>query len=279
MLPRLVHFIFGLAPLPDPTAFGLHHLICVKSARMHYPDHELVMWHGYEPENNPYWRAAAKLCRMVALTPPTQIFGNPLTIHAHRTDVLRLQVLIEHGGLYLDLDSVVLRPLDDVFVPGALMGVEAQEATGKVHGLCNAVIAAAPRANFLRRWLDCFEFFNSTGADAGYAFYASRLPLILARQRNDDIIMLGNRAFFPYWCDAAGLRAIFDSDHDAPKESYSLHLWESQARQRGHFSGVTLAAIREPRALYHRLAARCFSEPELQEIEEDVKSTAGLEAK
>ena len=34
----------------------------------------------------------------------------PLTHAAHRADVLRLQLLIAQGGIYLDLDMIVLAP-------------------------------------------------------------------------------------------------------------------------------------------------------------------------
>jgi len=256
-----------MSPQEGAGDFGLHHYICIKSAQENYPAHELVMWYAYEPRENAYWRAASLLCRMVEVVAPSQIFGNSLNVHAHRTDVLRLQVLIEHGGVYLDLDSIVVRPLTDVFVLNALMGVEAQESSGKACGLCNAMIAAAPRASFLRRWLDCFEFFNSTGADANYAFFASRLPLILARQRNDDITILGHRAFFPYWCDMPGLTAIFEAAGQPPPETYSLHLWESQAKQRGYLQKLTAQTLFETPALYHQLATRYVTREELVRIE------------
>lgn len=279
MLPRLIHFVFGMAPQAGAGDFGLHHYICVKSARLTYPKHEIVVWYGHQPEENAYWRAISKFCKMVEVVTPTQIFGNPLNLHAHRTDVLRLQVLIEHGGIYLDLDSIVVRPLDDMFVLHTLMGVEAQESSAKILGLCNAMIAATPRASFLRRWLDCFEFFNSSGTDGNYAFYASRLPLILARQRNDDVAILGHRAFFPFWCDSDGLNAIFEAEGTAPGETYSIHLWESQARQRGHLQRLTAQTIFNTPALYHQLAARYVTEQELADLEAVDQDRAAFDAK
>lgn len=279
MLPRLIHFVFGLAPQEGAGDFGLHHYICVKSARLNYPNHEIVIWYSHSSDSNPYWQEVSKFCKLVEVVAPTQIFGNPLHLHAHRTDVLRLQVLIEHGGIYLDFDSIVVRPVDDVFVFSALMGVEAQESSGKVLGLCNAAIVAAPRASFLRRWLDCFEFFNAAGGEANYAFYASRLPLILARQRNDDITVLGHRAFFPFWCDQTGLRALFEEAGTPHPETYSVHLWESQAKQRGYLQRLTAAAIFRTPTFYHQLASRYVTEQELAGIVEADQDRAADDAK
>lgn len=269
MLPRLIHFIFGMMPQEGIGDFGLHHYICIKSARLTYPKHELVLWYGHQAQDNVYWQAASKLCTPVEVVPPTHIFDNPLHIHAHRTDVLRLQILLDHGGIYLDLDSIVVRPLDDVFVANCLMGLEVQENSAKIFGLCNAVIAALPRASFLRRWLDCFEFFTSSGADSTYAFYASRLPLILARQRGDDITILGHRAFFPFWCDLNGLNDIFLADQIVPAETYSVHLWESQAKIRGYFQNLRSDTLFTRPSLYHHLARRYVGQQELFKIESD----------
>ena len=38
-----------------------------------------------------------------------QIFGNPVKRFAHQADVLRLELLLQFGGVYLDLDVLLLR--------------------------------------------------------------------------------------------------------------------------------------------------------------------------
>lgn len=32
------------------------------------------------------------------------IFGRPITEFAHKADIIRLEALLEHGGIYVDLD-------------------------------------------------------------------------------------------------------------------------------------------------------------------------------
>jgi hypothetical protein len=44
--------------------------------------------------------------------------------YAHESDLLRLVVLSRHGGIYLDTDLLLLRPLDDVVLSNPVLGVE-----------------------------------------------------------------------------------------------------------------------------------------------------------
>ncbi len=264
-----------MTPQDGVGEFSLHHYVCLKSIRRQHPGHEVVLWYGYEPTANPYWREAAKFCKLIQVEAPTEIFGNPLTIHAHRTDVLRLQVLNEYGGIYVDLDSILAKPLDDIFIKSTMMALEVDDQTAKVHGLCNALIFAMPRSSFIRRWLDSFEFFMSGGHDAAYAFFGVRLPLILARQRSDDIDIVSHRLFFPFWCDSHGLKKIFAFDTQLPVETRSIHLWESQANKRGHIQAITPASIFSVPTLYNRLAARYVTLDELAPLAAEMPTPLG----
>ena len=67
---------------------------------------------------------------LVSIVAPEEEFGNPLTHVAHKADVVRLEKIIEHGGIYLDSDVVVQRSLDDLLDFPCVMG---QEGTGD-HG-------------------------------------------------------------------------------------------------------------------------------------------------
>lgn len=49
---------------------------------------------------------------IVQLSQPTHVFGQPLSSVYHASDVARIQILMKYGGIYLDNDMLVLRPLD-----------------------------------------------------------------------------------------------------------------------------------------------------------------------
>lgn len=43
---------------------------------------------------------------------PTHVYGQPLSSVYHSSDIARIRVLMESGGIYLDTDMVLLKPLD-----------------------------------------------------------------------------------------------------------------------------------------------------------------------
>jgi mannosyltransferase OCH1-like enzyme len=61
------------------------------------------MWADQEPHGE-WWSETKDLVELVLVEPPTEIFGKPITQPAHKSDVIRLQVLIENGGIYVDTE-------------------------------------------------------------------------------------------------------------------------------------------------------------------------------
>ncbi len=228
MLPRLIHFIHGMVPQDGAGDFGLAEYLAMVTAQAHHPRHKLVLWYSHAPSGNPFWQAAVRLAEAVRVDAPTVIHHRPLAHPAHRADVLRLQVLLEHGGIYLDTDMLVLRPFDSLFIAEAGMGLQLHPHINLPCGLGNAVILARPRSRFLRRWLDSFEFFHSAGKDCAYDFHGVAMPLILARQFGGDITQLPHTHFFRHSWDPAGLAAMF-TQVQPMGDSYAQHLWASAA--------------------------------------------------
>jgi len=54
--------------------------------------------------------------------PPKQINGKNFSKIYHRSDVTRLEILLEHGGIYLDYDVIVVNSLDPVRCYDATLG-------------------------------------------------------------------------------------------------------------------------------------------------------------
>jgi hypothetical protein len=70
---------------------------------------------------------------------------------------MRLELLHESGGIYVDHDAFVLRPLDNlrrVCGEGVIGGLE--RFSSAVHKLNNGVLLAARNASFLRLWLESY---------------------------------------------------------------------------------------------------------------------------
>ena len=52
----------------------------------------------------------------VPYEPPTSVFNRSVAVPEHRSDVARLELLEKYGGLYVDLDVILVRPLDPLLV-------------------------------------------------------------------------------------------------------------------------------------------------------------------
>lgn len=110
---------------------------------------------------------------------------------------MRLHVLNAHGGLYLDSDAYILRPLNHLFqgARDVYMGHEG----GNRWGLCNGVIMAKAGAPFLARWLDKYANFD----DSQWNDHSVLLPKKLATENPDEICTLSPSVFFwPMWTKA-----------------------------------------------------------------------------
>lgn len=124
-IPKIVHFVYGLRD-PGPT-LDLIHYTAIKSAHdVLKPDK--IMFHYYHlPVGDNFERAMPMLTlRQVPMV--TKVFGRPVNHYAHRADVVRLQVLEEFGGIYLDLDLISLKSVDHLLDKEFIM---AQEGVGK----------------------------------------------------------------------------------------------------------------------------------------------------
>jgi hypothetical protein len=224
MIPKILHFCFGLSSKGGD--WGLVHYACVKSAIERISPAQAFLYFEYQPRG-PFWDLTTKIIECKKIIAPRTVFGNPLVHYAHRADVVRLEKLIEVGGIYLDCDVLVHRDFDDLLDNSVVLG---QEGDTETLGLCNAVILAEPGARFLRRWYSRYKSFRSKGWDLFWNEHSVKLPLRLTQTHPEELTILGPRAFFWPTADDQGLRRIFASNEPIPSKGvYANHLWESRA--------------------------------------------------
>ena len=137
----------------------LHHYLSVKSAYIRSGVDKIFIWVDQEPDGE-WWDKTRDLVQLEYIDPPTEIFGKPITQQAHKSDVIRLQVLLEYGGIYVDTDTIFVKSfkplLDNKFVLG-------QQNINGSEGLCPAVILSEPNSIFGQHWLAGFK--DSFGGD------------------------------------------------------------------------------------------------------------------
>jgi Glycosyltransferase sugar-binding region containing DXD motif len=276
MVPNIFHFIFGMAPDFGGKPFSLVHYLSVKSAVELNKPEAAIFHYQYEPQGE-WWDKAKPLLTLNKIISPESIMGNPLLHVAHKADVVRLRALQETGGIYLDLDTISVRPLTPMlqhtFVIGEELKPEYQpknarqrwkqqlrlffngkKPTGSPAGLCNAVLMAEPGCFFVNRWLEEYKTFRSKGRDMYWNEHSVQLPLQLAAQYPDQLTRLGPYAFHYPLYNETGLKAMFEKVTDFP-EAYLHHLWESFSWN-GYLSLLTEENIRTKDTTYNLIARR-----------------------
>src|SRR6266404_447691 len=130
-IPRVLHYVFGMAADFGGKPWSLVHYVCLKSAIVHIRPEKVFFHYEHEPAGQ-WWELSRELVTPVKMTATREIFGKPLGHVVHRAYFVRLQRLIEHGGIYLDADVLVHRDFDDLLGESVVLGREG------VFGIANA---------------------------------------------------------------------------------------------------------------------------------------------
>ena len=115
MIPKTIHYCwFGRNPKPGPVKK------CIRSWKEHCPDYRIIEWN----EDNFVLDAAPLYVRQ----------AYEAKKWAFVTDYVRLQVVFENGGIYLDTDVEVIRSLDGLLNNKAYFGFETEQTVNTGHG-------------------------------------------------------------------------------------------------------------------------------------------------
>lgn len=136
MIPRKIHYCwFGNSPLPSDVKR------CMKTWRKFCPDYEIMRWDesNFDVNSHPFMRQAY-VCKKWAFV----------------SDYARLKIIYENGGIYLDTDVELIKPLDDLMGYTAFFGCQAEPhnvATGLGFG-------AVKHAEIVQKMMDIYEEVN-----------------------------------------------------------------------------------------------------------------------
>jgi Glycosyltransferase sugar-binding region containing DXD motif len=251
-IPNHVHFVWGLKDEPEP--FHLVHYVCVESCRrVQRP--ERIFVHCGHPPTGPYWE---RLERDVTVLPAAQVpavsahaderLVPPEFRYAHHSDFVRLDALIEHGGIYADLDTLFVAPLSagllaEKFVLGREGDIVDELAGVSRPSLCNALLASEPRAAFAVAWRTAMPHaLNGTWSN-----HSTLLPYELSESLPNQVHVEPSRSFYAFAATRGGIRALLEELHTDLDGVLTLHLWAHLwwREDRRDFSDVHAGLITE----------------------------------
>lgn len=130
-IPKIIHYCwFGGNPLSNDV------LKCIESWKKYCPDYEIKEWNesNFDIARFDYMKEAYEAKKW-----------------AFVTDIARLIVVYENGGIYMDTDVELIKPLDDLLEYAGYMGYEG-------NNIATGLGFAAEKGNaFIKKMLDDYE--------------------------------------------------------------------------------------------------------------------------
>ena len=195
-ITKLIHQIWiGGSPPPANTLY--------MSTWMNMPGWKYKLWSNEDvseanfPITWPYIRDAIEVGKK---------WGNPLKKYAQVVDLMRLEALYHHGGVYVDTTMESLKNLDDLFDKKSYKfvvsnedpcGFNCKNARGDKY-ISNSFIASNPKNKNLARLLETsrlgkIDFFNPRVNFETGPYYLGR-----TLRKSDGVVMLPTKLIYPH---------------------------------------------------------------------------------
>jgi len=180
--------------------------------------------------------------------------------YAHKSDVIRLEVLYKVGGAYFDLDCIINEnPLNLRVRRRLIMGEETSDKDGSIVGLCNAVVITDRRNKFIKKWRSSYVYFYSKGFDIFWGYHSVRLPLMIAAipKYNNHIQIIASEKLFKF--NPAEVKEIFfESKHwKVNNLPPVIHLWSNYNSK--ELEEITPHSLMKRQNLYSILVSQMLS--------------------
>jgi hypothetical protein len=146
--------------------------------------------------------------------------------YAHHADFVRLDALIESGGIYADIDTLFVRRFpaelrEAKFVLGREDDVR-DELTGVVRpSVCNALLLSEPRSLFAVMWRRT----AAAALNGTWSNHSTLLPYELSQRLPDAVRVEPRRSFYEFGPSPDGLARLFERVEDDTAGVLSIHLW------------------------------------------------------
>jgi hypothetical protein len=153
---------------------------------------------------HPAWEHRLWTESTIGQLPRSELLGQCLS-QSSRANIVRLAVISVYGGIYLDCDCEVIRPLD------SLLDHEAFAAKEDSYYLCNAVFGAMPNHPWIQWQLNKLPKYVAGRPPWG--------PALMTAAPRDRLTIVPTRLFYPFHCCTP-----VDERRPAP-DSYLIHHW------------------------------------------------------
>jgi hypothetical protein len=222
IIPEKIHFIWFSKGRP----FNLMNYISISSAIYHHPNCKIYFHTDDQPKNNIYFETIKNKVIIEKLDVPEELNGHEIKYFQHKADICRVGILLREGGIYLDLDFILLKPLTDLMNNKFVMGYERPNSSNY---MCNAVIMTEADSPFIADWLNIYKksWGESFIPSSEWMGHSVIIPSMLNKKYHYMTSIQNYDAFYPFLWDDFSILA--DNDNNQTYEnSYGFHLWDTE---------------------------------------------------
>ena len=206
MIPKKIHYVwFG------DKDFGEIEKKCMETWHKVLPEYEIVRWGNdcIDKFDNRYFREAIAAKQ-----------------YAFASDYVRLYALYHEGGIYMDTDEEVIKPLDEFLEHDYFMGCQ---KCGSARGLNPALVGAVPHNGVVKDLLAVYDDLAFVNPDGSFnlkpnpAYFADVLTEKYGLK--ETFVKSGRIEFYPN-------SFVYDYDHFGTdnKDAYAVHRYSASWR-------------------------------------------------
>lgn len=208
-IPKIIHYCwFGRGEFSDLI------VMCINSWKLYLPDYKIIEWNeeNFDINKNAYIKEAYDSKKW-----------------AFVSDYARLFVLYNYGGIYLDTDVEILKPLDNFLIHKAFSGFETKDSVP------TAVMGCEKGHKFIGELMHYYDDKNFIKNDNSLNI-RTNTSIITAicfengLKKNGKIQSINNLVFYPQIIFAPN--TISRALGLKPLKSYAIHHFESSWREK-----------------------------------------------
>lgn len=182
MIPKKIHYVWlGRGEKPELANK------CIESWKKYLPDYEIIEWNedNFDINSNTYLKEAYENKK-----------------YAFASDYIRLAVLYEYGGVYMDTDVEVIKNLDCFLDKKAFSGFENNNF------IPTGIIAAQPKNKWIEKLLKDYESIHFVNSNGSFDLTTNTVRITNTTKKNYNINLVSSYqdlkdvVFYPfdYFC-------------------------------------------------------------------------------
>lgn len=202
MIPKIIHYCwFGKQPLPENVKKYIY------SWKKYCPDYKIIEWNeeNFDVNQNVYCQEAYSVKKW-----------------AFVSDFVRLKVLYEYGGIYLDTDVEIVKNMDNLLLHRFFAGLEAENI------MSTAVIGAEQNSKVIAEFLSLYDTIHFIQDDDIYDYTTNvqRLSDFVKNKYGRElvkppIVLFKDAVIFDI--DFFSVKNIYDGTIKITGNTYTIH--------------------------------------------------------